>query len=357
MNDDLTLIVGEAVLSGWRSVRVTRGIERCPSDFEIALTERYPGEADAFVVQAGYPCRVMLGSDLVITGYVDRFTASITQGQHTVTVVGRGKCADLVDCSAEWPGGQISGSNALGIARNLAAPYGIRVIAICDIGVLIQQFNLLHGESPFEIIERVCRYSSLLAYESPEGNLLLAQAGDGSAASGFTQGVNVQEASFTVSQDQKFSEYLCYQQSMDVLGDLGEAGNLQAIAKDASVLRHRRRDIVSEAPVGGHDFAQRRVTWEANRRSGRAAVLRVVADSWRDSAGALWQPNLLVPISIPQIKCDKKTWLISEVTYRRDENGTTADLIIMPPLAFSPIPAIQLPTLADIPLNPGVPSP
>lgn len=44
MSDELTLSIGGRQLSGWTSTRVTHGIEHCPSDFEISMTERYPGE-------------------------------------------------------------------------------------------------------------------------------------------------------------------------------------------------------------------------------------------------------------------------------------------------------------------------
>jgi hypothetical protein len=63
----------------------------------------------------------------VITGYVDRVIGTLDARQHSVTVTGRSKCQDLVDCSAEWPGGQIVGSSVLEIARKLAEPYGISV--------------------------------------------------------------------------------------------------------------------------------------------------------------------------------------------------------------------------------------
>lgn len=358
MADELTLKIGGRSLSGWTQVRLSRGIEHCPSDFEISMTELYPGEAAALVVQPGDSCTVTLGQDLVLTGYVDRVHYGISAGQHVITVIGRSKCADLVDCSAEWPGGQISGSDALGIAQKLAKPYGIEVSAPGSTGVRVEQFNLMLGETAFEIIDRVCRYGALLAYDLPDGNLVLAQAAKVSAGSGFTQGVNVQSASMSYSMDQRFSEYRCVMQSMDVLMDTGEGGNLLAIASDPGVLRHRARYIVSEAPSGGQDFGQKRANWEANRRIGRGAFLSLVTDSWRDEGGTLWTPNTLVPLALPILKCgdssNPATWLITQVTYRRDGDGTTALLSIMRPEAFLPIPIIQLPTLADIPANPGV---
>lgn len=361
MADELTLVIGGRQLTGWSSIRVSRGIEHCPSDFELSLTEQYPGEADAFVVQPGDACSVLLGSDLVLTGYVDRVHYAISAGQHVVTAIGRSKCSDLVDCAAEWPGGQISGSDALGIAQKLAQPYGITVTAPGSKGEIVQQFNLMLGETAFEIIERVCRYGALLAYDQPDGNLLLAQAAQVVAASGFTQGVNVQAATMATSMDQRYSVYLCMMQSMDVTMDIGEGGNLLALASDENVPRHRNRIIISEAPSGGQDFAQKRATWEANRRIGRSQQLTVITDSWRDQAGVLWTPNTLVPLSLPVLKCgdddNKLIWLITQVTYRRDRDGTTAELVIMRPEAFLPIPIIQLPTLADIPANPGAETP
>jgi prophage tail gpP-like protein len=55
--DDVTLVIDGRALGGWESVRITRGIERCPSDFELQMTERYPDEVDALLVKPGDTCR------------------------------------------------------------------------------------------------------------------------------------------------------------------------------------------------------------------------------------------------------------------------------------------------------------
>jgi prophage tail gpP-like protein len=148
--------------------------------------------------------QVRIGADVVITGYVDRVVPQLTAGRHAVGVLGRGKCQDLVDCAAEWPGGQIVGSSVLEIARKLAAPYGIGVSSAVDPGDPIPQFNLMRGETPFEIIERLCRFRQLLAYETPRGDLMLSRVGQVRAGSGFAQGVNVENAIATFSMDQRY---------------------------------------------------------------------------------------------------------------------------------------------------------
>src|SRR5262245_13445248 len=106
MADELTLKVNGTTIAGWTTVRVTRGIERMPADFDISLTERFI-DGSTVVAQPGDKCEVFLGSDRVITGYINRFVSTITANAHTLRIYGRSKSQDLVDCSAEWPSGQI----------------------------------------------------------------------------------------------------------------------------------------------------------------------------------------------------------------------------------------------------------
>jgi len=335
MNDDLTLLVESQEVSGWNSIRVTRGIERCPSDFDIEMTERYAGEISTLVVKPGDACQVKLGNDVVITGYIDKVTPSISENQHTIRVAGRGMCQDLVDCSAEWPGGQISSQTVLTTAIMLAAPYNITVNATCEVGAVIAQTNIQFGESPYEIIERLCRWRALLVYDQPDGSLLLSDVGTTMAASGFTEGINIEKAALEYSIDGRFSEYWTSSQSADVLGDIGDAGYLHAVSKDPLVPRHRRHFFHCEASASGLNLLQRRADWEAKRRLGRSAKLSITTDSWRDSSGALYTPNTLVPLNISSLRIVNKAWLISEISYKRNQDGTTCDLVIMPDQAFS----------------------
>lgn len=355
MADDLTLIAGSRRISGWESIRVTRGIERMPSDFEVSMTERYPGELD-FVVQPGDACQVKLGADLVMTGYVDRYTPAIDGDSHSIGIQGRGKCADLVDCAAAWKGYQVSATNAQDIANKLGQTYGISARNLSDAGPRIPQFNISPGDTAYSVIEKVCRFAALLVYDDTDGNLILSRIGSAKAASGFTQGVNVQSASLTYSMDQRYSDYECVMQSMATLGDMGGAGFIPGKAVDEGVKRPRKKVMTAEMGTMGID-PNYRAQWEMLRRWGRSFQLRVVTDSWRDSAGTLYTPNTLVDLSLPLLKCNGETWLITEVTYKLDESsGTTCELTIMPPAAFLLTREPLQPTFQDVPANPEAPA-
>ena len=82
--DIVSLTVGGKIIEGWDSVRVTRGIERFPSDFDLGLMDYFPGSDQKQLVKEGMPCQVKLGNDLVVTGYVDDWSPAISRSRHEV---------------------------------------------------------------------------------------------------------------------------------------------------------------------------------------------------------------------------------------------------------------------------------
>ena len=358
--DELYLISGDQIVTGWTDIRVTRGIERLPGDFSVGMTERYPGEFDRLSVEPGAACQVLLGDDPVITGYAGRVGPSIGPGSHSIRVSGRSKCADLIDCAAEWPGGQISNQTVLGIAQKLASVYGPSINGVPE-GIpvtsdvtdlpILPQSNLMLGESAFEVIDRMARFSAVMAYDLADGSLFLSRAGTRRAASGFTEGVNVQTAYADFSADLIYSDYNVYIQSVDTFTDLGLGGNRLHNVKDINCKRHRAMVIISEGGGMGNDIAIKRGQWEAARRYGRSRVIRLTTDSWRDSSGALWEPNTLAPVYLPKLKFISENMLISEVTFLRNSySGTVAEITLMPPEAFLPQPINLTPLYGEFSL-------
>lgn len=346
-------------ISGWTSIRLSRGIERMPSDFEISFTEAYPGASEV-LVQPGDEVEVYLGTDLVLSGFIDAYAPSYNAREHSVRIAGRSRSLDLVDCSAYWPGSQIGGPVDM-VAKHLCSAYGVEVKVAKGtvLGDPIPQFNILPGQTTYEVIEQICRYKALIFYDQPDGSMLIASGGEvaGSqsagigvrkTSSGFQEGVNVESAGFVYRMDGRFSDYYALYQGLDTMQDIGDGGNLIAHVTDTGVPRFRMKVIVAENVNGGVTVAEQRANWELAARMGRSMQVRVSTDSWRDSAGALYEPNTRVDIDLPSLKLPPKTWLIADVTYIRDERGTRADLLIMPPQAFYQEPTVLFPVSPDI---------
>jgi len=350
--DDLTLIVDGTEIAGWEDIEVTLRTEGFPPTFQVTASN---GPTDQLPVEAGDPCVVKLGADTVITGYVDRVRDYGDANTHRIEITGRGKTSDLVDCGAEWPSHQMIGGNALIIAQRLAQYYGINVVLAngASPGPDVPSWPLNYGETAADIIQRVARNAALLAYEDSLGNLVLANAGSTQAASGISWGVNVQAWSVERSMDQRYSEYICVGIAADTEGDV-QGSDLFSAVFDPNVPRHRLMYLIEEyGAANPEDFTEKRAKWEMARRAGRSNVVLATVDSWRDKAGKLWAPNTLMPVWLPAATTGEKL-ILSEVTFKRNnETGTTADIVAMPSLAFTPEPIVLQPvSAADVkPVN------
>ena len=349
MIDDLVLTANGRDISGWEEISVTLRAEGFPPSFEISASSRDPATGADLAVAPGNPCVVKLGSDTVITGYVDRVDNRGGAAAHSIRIVGRGKTQDLVDCSAEWDSGQIASASVVDIATKLAQPYGITVKLAngASAGPPIPQTNITYGEKAADIIQRDAQSVGLLAYEDATGALLLAAVGTTQAASGIVYGGNVEEWLVELSMDQRFREIVCTQVSQDILSDAGEGGFFFYAVPDFNVLRHRRLYMTLEMALEPEPFTIQKAKWEVARRAGLATKATATIDSWRDSAGTLWAPNTLVPVSLPGLPA-QTLLCISEVTFRRGKDGTHADLVMLPPAAFAPEPvSLQPYPIAD----------
>lgn len=358
-SDEFTIEVNGQILTGWKSAKVTAGIESCPRVFEVTVSEA-TGDPKNMTIQPGAECIVWLGKDKVLTGYANRWSGGISAHSHEVTIAGRGACQDLVDCAATWPGQQIISTSVLQVAKDLAAPFKVEVRGASGPSVglpgpdltsrLIPYMVLMLGETVWMLIERMCRLAGLLAFEQPDGSLLLAEGPAAAedaplnfevAGTGFAEGVNVVSAAFSVTDDQRFSDYTVYVFSFNPLLELGDTPNFITSKADQSVTRYRPMALIAEwGREQSMQNAYDRASWEASRRWGMSHHLRIVTDSWRDADGKLYRPLTLARVKIPSLKIEDVTWMISEVTYVKNADGTSCELTLAPPAAFAVRPTL-----------------
>jgi prophage tail gpP-like protein len=261
---------------------------------------------------------------------------------------GRGITRNLVDCSADLvhdpglKGGMLNAQNTLDLARRLSAKYNITArSAVADLGIPILPFQVALGETPYQIIESVARYAGYLCYEDTGGDLVLDRIGTNKMASGFTQPGNIEELVATQSEDQRYSNYVVVYYGIDSLLETGSTADQRAEVIDNTLPEYRLLIRVSPQIVPAYDVGQAMANWEWARRLGRSQAATITCDSWRDNSGPpgrLWTPNWLAPIQAPDSDISNAMWIIGTVTYRKDMSGTHAELVLMPPAAFTPEP-------------------
>jgi prophage tail gpP-like protein len=354
--NQVTITLGQQSLSGWLGVRITRGIERFPSDFELIMSELYPSSLSEISIIPGTPCAVYLGSQVVLTGYVDAYEAELSETEHTVRVQGRSTCEDLVDCSALFQTVQLSNQTLGQLATQLVQPFGVTVSLPDGDSATVPQFTIIVTETCYEVIERAARWNAKLVYDGTDGNLVIASVGAVTMASGFTEGVNVQRAQGLFSYAERMTKIAAISQTTGVLTNdttnppivyvaVPLATDPTFPARADGTARYRPLLILAEQDMLAQDqggLMAYRVQWEMARRIGRSQAITITCDNWRDSAGDLWAINQLAPISLPSCKV-QETWIISEVTFLRDADGTRAEVTLMPSEAFEVEPIVLQP--------------
>lgn len=371
--DTVTLQVAGQNFSGWTDIRIIRGIEVFPSVFSLQVTERLPKDASRFPISPGQQCKLMIGDDLVLTGFVDSYEARVSTHGHEVTVTGRSATQDLVDCAAGFTSGKENYANLnrsspslIGLAQWLCSPLGISVTEpdgegrmLVSISDRIPQETLPLGITPYQVIERHAQLRQMLLIDGTDRNLILAKVGTAKAASGFTLPGSVVEAQTKWSKQDRFSVYIPASfptdQAFDVSAALGKpSSNFHIMVHDDAAFRdqprydgsprYRPHVVISDQYVGDPLLCEALAKWECARRFGRSQAVNALVPLWRDSAGKLWTPNTLAPVDMPVLKLEGLTWLISQVVYLKSfGQGTRTAVVLMPKEAFEPEPGFETP--------------
>lgn len=328
----VTLRIGGLEYTGWTAVTITRSLEQVCDTFTLTLAERWGGSDDPPQIRAGDACEVWCDDERVITGYVDDALPSYDAEQHAISVSGRSKVADLVDCGLagrQWAQPQ----NLLQLARAVAAPFGITVRAETDVGAPFPRPALEPGQTAFEFLEKLARQRGMRLISDASGALVIARTGTARVPDTLELGVNIKAASGRFSMRDRFESITVVGQTAGTDAWHGEAAaHCQGSATDTGARAGRRHVIVAENAADAA-ACRRRAEWQRNTACGRGQALTYTVTSWRHSGG-LWTPNTRLPVRDKWMRLAGEELLIAAVQYVLDGEGERAELQLMPPEAF-----------------------
>jgi prophage tail gpP-like protein len=340
MSGVVELKVKGGIFSGWERMEIKTGIEQIAGTFQLDITERWPGQDTPTPIMPGFDCEVLLDGATVITGYVDSSDLSYDENSHTVSIAGRDKTGDLVDCSAVYKTGQWANRDLFQIAVDICKPFKINVIKQADVGAPFSHgFSLNDGERAFEALDRMARMRAVLLVSDGLGNLIITRAGQQRVATDLVEGVNIKRAQGKFDWKERFRQYVIKGQHRVTDGEtVDAAAGPSGKAADTVITRYRPLLVLAEDQGHIASLAQR-AEWEKNVRIGRANRATITVQGWSHADG-LWRPNSLVRLRSPMLYADIDL-LIAQVTYKLDSNGTTTELELCRPEAFDLIAGVK----------------
>ncbi len=343
--DLLALEVEGNLFTGWSSVVVTRAIDAISGSFSVTVN---PTPRVAWPIRPGNEVKVRVGEEVLLTGYVDAFEGTSTKsGGRAVTVSGRDRTADLVDCSAVNDPNQWTNRRLHDIVKDLAAPFGIGLRNLIGGQDRFPLFKVNPGESPWTAIDRAARLRATLVYSDGNGDVILARPGGDSADADLVEGPggNVLSSSVSLQNNQRFAEYrIVGSQRGNDDGWGAVAAGVEGRATDPAILRFRPIVIVAEGQVDVV-AARARAEWEAITRAARGENLEIVLQGWRETPARdarLWAVNRLVFVVLPSWQI-KGTMLIRAVRFSRTrEAGALTTLSLVRKDAYTAEPVVDV---------------
>lgn len=322
MQSNISLKIGGSRFEAWQTASISRAFDAVAGTFSLSFgAYDHTGKQVSTYIKPFDACTLYLEDETVITGYIDDISISYTATSHTLSVSGRDKTADLVDCSAihkpdEWHNMQVEY-----LANVLCAPFGIKAKVETDTKPVVK-FRLEQGETAFEALDRLCRMQGLIANSNPSGEFIITRKSTVQAGVKLEHGVNILSANFSYSGKDLFSDYLLKGQQPH-----SESKSTKTAFNDASVSRFRPLLILAE-DIASKDSAGTRLDNEVENRKAKARQVSVTVQGWREQEnGALWLPNKIIHMKDIMLDIDE-TFFISKVDYSYSGQGSITKLTL-----------------------------
>ncbi|MDP3228524.1 MAG: hypothetical protein Q8N13_11185 [Acidovorax sp.] len=387
----MSLEVGGKRYEGWKTQRIRHGIEQLAGTFSLDVTDIWPEQATAWTIEPGAACTLKIGTDVMITGYVDVVRVNSSKTDHTITIEGRDKAGDLVDCSA--PAKEWTGLPFEHIAVELCQPFGITVETQLETGAggyqakkpgkgkaaatkagpgggKLPRKASNSGETVHRLLEKLAKIQGVLLVSDRRGGLMITRAGlNGRATDMLVLGENLLTIDYERSFANLFSEITVKGQAhgattagVSVLSGAASVKPAATVKRssaaagttvtNASIERYRPLTIVAEDQADAKR-CQDRAEWEAGTREARSKRISVTVQGWRQSDGTLWEINTLTRMRCPWVREDEDM-LISNIEYMIDmQGGTICAMTLYSPKAFDVLKEIPKPNASTTASAPG----
>ncbi|EGB1515850.1 baseplate protein [Salmonella enterica subsp. enterica serovar Adelaide] len=339
MSNTVTLRTDGRLFTGWTSVSVTRSIESVAGYFELGVN--VPPGTDLSGLAPGKAFTLEIDGQIVCTGYIDSRRRQMTADSMKITVAGRDKTADLIDCAAVYSGGQWKNRTLEQIARDLSAPYGVTVrweLSDKESSAAFPGFTLDHSETVYEALVRASRARGVLMTSNAAGELVFSRAAS-TATDELVLGENLLTLDFEEDFRDRFSEYTVkgYARANGAEGDDIDAKSIvsrKGTATDSDVTRYRPMIIIADSKITAKD-AQARALREQRRRLAKSITFEAEIDGWTRKDGQLWMPNLLVTVDASKYAIKTTELLVSKVNLiLNDQDGLKTRVSLAPREGF-----------------------
>lgn len=340
-----TLIIGGQPWNGWETLSYSRSIERMGGSFQVTLMQKPEVGFLSATMRIGLPVQLEIDGQTVLDGYIDDVEHSYDEGSANISVAGRDKTGDLIDCAATVNGPfEFNNQRLEKIIAQVIKPFGITLAVDADTGAPFRRVAIQPGETAYAFIDRICRFRAILPVSDGIGGLVLVKPAGEKSPGRLVYGQNIRRGQVQMHGAERFSLYVLKGQAEGF--DSSTAGEISAgegRATDTRITRYRPTVIMAETQ-GFTQTLTERAEWERNVRRGRGNTATYTVPGWYADAATqtLWKPNTLVWVDDAARQINREM-LITSMTLERGSQGTLTTLELAVPEAYELVAEVQPP--------------
>lgn len=331
-----SLNINGKVWDNWEAMTFGRTMDRMGGNFTATLSLKPEEGMISSTIRPGLPVKVLIDDQEVLDGYVDAASHSYTDKSADISLAGRDKTGDLVDCAASVNGPfEFTNQKLEKVIDHILKPYGIPLTVDVKTGEAFGRVAIQPGETAFAFIERICRYRAVLPVSDGIGGMVLVKPAQIRSPGQLEYGVNIKAGDVKFDWSQRFSLYVVkgHAEGFDETS-ADDVAEPEGRASDPQVTRYRPTVIIAEKQGYNQTFKERAV-WQRNTHRARGNTASYRVTGWYADADKkkLWTLNTIVRVKDPARTIDRDM-LITGLSFERGPSGTTTLIELSAPEAY-----------------------
>lgn len=300
--------------------------------------------------KVGAACRVIVGDQTVMTGYIEIADGSYDAGSHSITYRGRDKTGDVVDSNISALsdfGTSISLKTVIEKVITHIGATGVSVIDRANPAKFNPAADLLApepGDNAFDFIEKLARKRQVILTSNADGNIVIEKT-PGPVIDFALQNYigasnnNILSASFSYDETGRYNVYKMTS-GLNPLSLTGSAStsdivNQKSSIIDADIRAGRQLAFVPESSFSNSE-GDKRARWESRIRRARGQLYSATVQGHKPyGLDELWQVNRVIAV-IDDFADIRAGMLINSVVYNFDTSGgSTTNLSLVAENAYN----------------------
>jgi prophage tail gpP-like protein len=310
----MILEIDNAKYAGFVSLSVVSSMDTLSDTFSISANNRWIRD---YEIGVNSTCRILTEPDEepILDGFIYGLRPEIG---NPVSITGRDKTGDLIDCTVSGSTGEFRGRTPKQIITSLCEPFGVSVSGAE--GTALPVYRHSQNETVYDIILDLATRQGLLINSDGAGEIVITTAATTTRAPFVLQeGVNIIDGGAILDASMQHSTYTVIGQNAD--------DNQVTASVDGESPRFRPMKVINSGAIQISD-AMTAAAWRQSISDGMVQSYSVKVAGIQNV-----RPNTLIEIASDTLGVNGDL-LIRKAVFTTDSNGSTTTLSLVPPQTF-----------------------